>query len=84
MEYQFDRYGREWKFDYAWPKEKVAVEQDGGIGKKLPSHSSIGNIRRDMQKGNEAQRQGWRFIRIEPPQLRQMATIDLIAELLGI
>ncbi len=84
MEHKFHKHGRAWRFDMAWLYHKIAVEIDGGIDAREPGHTWADGIRRDMEKGNEAQRLGWWFIRVEPKQLRQMATIDLIADLMGI
>lgn len=61
---------------------KVAVEIDGGIhpiyvttkyGKKLMMpgcHSSADGIERDMEKGNEAQMNGWIYLRYTPNTLK--------------
>lgn len=67
---------RKWRLDYAWIKEKIACEIEGGIWIKGASgrggaHSLPSNIVRDMEKSNEALRLGWRIFRFTPQQLRK-------------
>lgn len=68
---------REWRFDYAWIAEKVALEKDGGL---YPggAHSLEANIRRDQDKGNEAQLMGWCFLRVPASELYTSSTAALI------
>jgi very-short-patch-repair endonuclease len=67
---------RRWRFDYAFPKEKLAIEQEGGIWIKGRSgkggaHSLPTNILRDMEKQNEAAILGWRVLRFTPDQVKR-------------
>jgi hypothetical protein len=58
---------RGWKFDYAFPAERLAVEIEGGIWKKGGgAHSHPLNIERDIEKYNEAAILGWRILRVVP------------------
>lgn len=51
---------RLFRFDFAWPDAKLAVECQGGTwSSKRMGHSSGSGIQRDMAKANEAQLQGW-------------------------
>lgn len=64
-EYTFDKLaGRKWRFDYAWPEPKVAVELQGGIwmDDREGAHTSPTNRLRDMEKYNSATIQGWRVL----------------------
>jgi hypothetical protein len=61
-EYLFHE-SRKWRFDFAFPELKVAVEYDGGVFDGQPSHSSVSGIMRDIEKINEAQLDGWLVIR---------------------
>lgn len=72
-EYRFDP-ERRWKFDVAYPEEKLAIEIEGGffgIGKKCPTcgrrkvagHSSIQRLLGDTEKYNAAALAGWRVLR---------------------
>ncbi len=75
-EYQFHP-TRKWRFDYAWPEIKLALEEDGGIWRKGGgAHSHPSNIERDIEKGNAAALLGWRILRYAPEDLA-LAIIDL-------
>lgn len=70
---------RLFRFDYAIPEFKIAVEQEGGIWSKGNSgHSSGTGISRDMEKSNLAQSMGWVVIRRTPVQMITRKTIELI------
>jgi hypothetical protein len=60
-EYQFVS-DRKWRFDYAWPAYKVAVEVDGGILTGGRHTSSISGRLRDIEKLNTAASMGWRVL----------------------
>ena len=56
-EYRFDD-ERKWRFDFAWPSQKIAVELSGiGYG-----HQSIKGISRDAEKLRRATFLGWRVL----------------------
>lgn len=60
-EYQFSD-KRRWRFDFAWPENKLAVEIEGGIftgGRHVRGRGYDG----DCQKYNEAQLLGWVVLR---------------------
>jgi hypothetical protein len=70
---------REYRFDYAIPVFKIAVEVEGGIWAKGNSgHSSGKGILRDMDKGTLANVSGWTLIRRTPAHLRTNETLELI------
>jgi hypothetical protein len=70
---------RAYRFDYAIPEYKIAIEQEGGIHMKGNSgHSSGTGIQRDMDKNNLALSQGWVIIRRTPDQICTTETIELI------
>lgn len=54
-EYPFHQY----RFDFAWPGIKVAVEVDGGTRAKHGGHAVGEQYRRDCIKRNKAQVEGW-------------------------
>ena len=57
-EYRFDS-RRKWRFDFAWPRVKVAVEIDGrGYG-----HQSYVGVDEDAEKQNAAIELGWIVLR---------------------
>jgi len=62
---------RMWRFDYAIPSRKVAIDYQGHAGfvmkrsdgTPIPSgHSTIKGLTNDCEKSNEAQLAGWIFI----------------------
>lgn len=62
-EHKFDRL-RQWRFDFAWPNMKIAVELEGGVFSEDPGRHSCGSgFKRDCEKYNYAQLQGWRVYR---------------------
>jgi hypothetical protein len=67
---------RRWRFDYAWPDRKIAVERQGGIWMRGitgrgGAHSLPSNIIRDMEKNNAAVRLGWRVFLFTPRELEK-------------
>ncbi len=72
---------RKWRFDYAWPRFRVAVEREGGLWSKeagaKAAHAMPLAILRDMAKGNAAAILGWRVLRYTPEQLLQGAVAEL-------
>ena len=67
---------RRWRFDYAFPKYKIAIEQEGGIWIRGRHNRGTGFIK-DMEKYNMAVLLGWRVLRYTPEQLLNEAIIDL-------
>lgn len=73
-EYQFHPV-RKWRFDFAWPKLKVAVEIDGGTfaNWSTPGNHAAGKrYQKDCMKNNAAQLEGWVVLRAD----REMAGTD--------
>ena len=56
-EYRFD-IKRRWRFDFAWPEQKVAVEIEGGLY-KVGRHQSLTGFLADAEKYEAALRLGW-------------------------
>jgi very-short-patch-repair endonuclease len=80
-EYRFDPV-RKWRFDFAWPDQRVAVEIDGGIWTKS-GHSTGGGIMRDMEKSNAAQLDGWLVLRFTDKHLEDGSAIEQTKRALG-
>jgi very-short-patch-repair endonuclease len=70
---------RRWRFDYAWPEVKIALEVEGGIYTGGRHTSSSGFVK-DMAKYNRAAVLGWRVLRIEPKHLLTLATAQMVKE----
>ena len=75
-EYVFHK-TRKWRFDFAWPEHKVALEVEGGAF-AYGRHTRPSGFKKDMEKYNQACLYGWRVFRTLPENL---CTLDL-AELL--
>jgi hypothetical protein len=56
---------RRWRFDWAWPRQRVALEIEGGVwtgGRHTRGKGFLG----DIDKYNEAQRLDWKVFRCTP------------------
>lgn len=81
-EYRFDipkegEKQRKWRFDFAYPDIKLAIEVEGGIWLGGRHVHPIG-FSKDCEKYNAAAKQGWRVFRLVP----QMISLDYVRELL--
>ena len=74
-EYRFHR-DRRWRFDFAWPDVRCAVEIDGGAFTR-GRHTRGKGFEADLEKMNEATLLGWRVFRFTP----QMLSRDPVANL---
>lgn len=68
---------RKWRFDYAFPEHKIALEVEGGVWTGGRHTSSVGFLN-DMEKYNTATLMGWRVFRTTPDDLYRKKTLDLI------
>lgn len=73
---------REWRFDYAWPAQKVALEIDGGIWTQ-GRHTRGSGWLKDAEKLNTAASMGWRMLRTTPDGLHDLSFIRLIRDTLS-
>lgn len=55
---------RKWRFDYAIPSVKIAVEYEGGIFMAKSGHNTAKHYTKDTEKYNKATVLGWRVIRV--------------------
>jgi|ERR1035437_5437648 very-short-patch-repair endonuclease len=70
---------RKWRFDYAIPDKKVAIEVDGGIwskGRHIQPKGMLG----DMDKFNAAAVLGWRILKVTPQTLFNLSTFEMIIQ----
>ena len=76
---------RKWRFDYAFPAHKVAVEIEGGVWTK-GRHTRGKGYTNDIKKYNEATVLGWRIIRMTPGMWEEDPTgiVDQIREVLNL
>lgn len=59
---------RKWRFDWALPHVKVAVEVNGGTWVSGRHNRGTGYLK-DLEKLNSAQAQGWRVFQFSPAQV---------------
>src|ERR1051325_2237027 len=79
-EFKFDE-KRKWRFDYAWPDHKVALEVEGGIWNQGRHNRGSGFIK-DIEKYNAAGGLGWRGFRTTPDALLTTQTIEMLRNVL--
>lgn len=75
--------GRQFRFDFAWCAQRLAVEVDGGLFTRQPSHSSVEGIKRGMEKANLAVECGWRLLRFHTDDVGDGTAAATIARVLG-
>lgn len=73
---------RRWRFDYAWPERKVALEIEGGAFTQ-GRHTRGAGFKADLEKYSEAAALGWRIIRVVPEDLYEGKTLDLLRRALA-
>lgn len=72
---------RRWRFDYAWPSRRVAVEQEGGVwtgGRHTRGKGYLG----DLEKYNTAAVAGWCVLRFTPEQIQKAECLPLLQQVL--
>lgn len=80
-EYQFER-GRRWRFDFAWPEFRLAVEVEGGVFSNGRHVRGVG-FEQDCYKYNCAVARGWRVLRYTGKMVKGAHAIRQIAEVIG-
>lgn len=64
---------RKWRFDFAFPRQKLAIEVEG-----RGRHQSFGGFDKDCEKYAEAVILGWRVIRVTPTQVMSGQAMDWV------
>lgn len=59
---------RRWRFDFAWPDNKIAVECEGGVWSR-GRHVRPRGFQADAEKYNAAVTLGWRVLRFTASQI---------------
>jgi hypothetical protein len=62
---------RKWRFDFAWPASRIAVEINGGVWVQGRHNRGKGYLA-DLEKMNAAQAAGWRVGQFTPQQTAEM------------
>jgi len=73
---------RMWRWDMAWPTQKVCVEIMGGLYRN-GGHNRGPQYEKDMEKFNAGQLQGWCILQFTPAQLYKVETYELIRKALN-
>jgi very-short-patch-repair endonuclease len=75
--------GRDWKLDFAWVQEKLAVEIQGGSYLAKGGHNTAAGQAKDYIRHNHLTRNGWRVLYFNTPMLKHMAAVvEEVAEVL--
>ncbi len=70
---------RKWRFDYAIPSHKIALEVEGGVwtgGRHTRPQGFLG----DIEKYNAGTLLGWRIFRVTPDELCRTKTLNLLKQ----
>lgn len=70
---------RQWRFDYAIPDLRIAIEIDGGIWINGRHNRASGYIG-DMEKFNAAATLGWVVLKFTPQEQYSQKTLELITQ----
>jgi len=79
-EHQFAK-PRKWRFDFAWPDLKLAVEIQGGQWTQ-GAHSRGGGMNRDCEKNAHALMLGWRVLFLTGDQVRNDEGLKWLVEII--
>lgn len=72
-EHQFCK-DRKFRFDFAFPALKIAVEFEGGVFDRNGGHTSFKDFSKDVEKYNLAQRLGWKVLRFTAINYKNLIT----------
>ena len=81
MEHRFHP-SRRWRFDFAYPDKKLAIEYQGGVYMNKSGHSNVSGMERDCLKFSSAAALGWRVMPINAGMVRRGEAVQLVAEAL--
>ena len=71
---------RRWRFDFAIPELKIAIEIEGGSWTQ-GRHTRGAGFQGDMEKYNTAQLMGWKVLRYTPQQTGEcMRDLEILKE----
>lgn len=69
---------RKWRFDFAHPEQKLAVEIEGAIWTQ-GRHTRGSGFKADMEKYNEAALLGWKVLRFDGEAVRKGLAIEMVS-----
>lgn len=74
---------RDWRFDFAWPPQHLALEVDGGTWNG-GRHVRGAGYEEDCRKLNEALVRGWRVLRFTTDMVKSGEALELVERALGV
>jgi very-short-patch-repair endonuclease len=74
--------GRKFRFDFAWEKERLLVEINGGTYNG-GAHGRGCGISRDYTKANLAVVNNWRVLSFDTKQVKSGAALEVVEKLIG-
>lgn len=74
---------KNWRFDFAWPSMRFAVEVEGGAFKRVGGHTSGVGFTEDILKYHHAMRLGWTIYRCDANLIKNGSAVELIEQLLA-
>ncbi|MCL4822059.1 MAG: hypothetical protein KJ067_23270 [Vicinamibacteria bacterium] len=91
-EYRFAKPERDWRFDFAWPSRRIAVEVEGGVWARPRTlgdgqggrHNRGAGYLRDLEKYNGAALRGWVLLRYTDREIKSWTAAHEIARALGV
>lgn len=72
---------RKWRFDFAFPLQKVGIECEGGIWVN-GAHNRGAHFTSDCEKYNTAALMGWRVLRFTADMVNRGVALQMIREAL--
>lgn len=73
---------RRWKFDFAWPDRRIALEVEGGTWTG-GRHVRASGFEADAEKYNAAALAGWRVFRVTGGMVRDGRALGLMVDVFG-
>lgn len=70
---------RRWRFDFAWPESKLAVEIEGAVFAN-GRHTRGSGFTADCEKYNAAAMKGWKVLRFTREHIESGYALDTIIE----
>ena len=72
---------RKWRFDFAFPAQKVAIEIEG-LSRRMNRHTTFSGFRADCEKYNSAAILGWRVLRYSTEMVTRGDAIRDVLEIM--
>jgi len=72
---------RRWRFDFAIPEKKIAIEAEGGVWSG-GRHTTGSGFTKDLEKYGEALILGWKVLRCTGSQIESGQCIDWLKQIL--